>query len=226
MPVPRLLELFAGTQSIAKAFRAKGWQTISLDINDKMAIPDILSDVLLWDHTAFEPGYFDVVWASPVCTHYSIARTTAKTPRDLEFADSLVQRVLDLIAYFKPHIWLFENPYSGLLKSRPLVQGLPVKRLCYCRYGFQYRKETGIWTNLGDAWIPRPLCTKQDPCEHVVNGRHPKTAQRAPTRVKGILMKHDRCSLAQLYSIPPDLCKELCDACDAVIRATSSSNAP
>ena len=28
-------------------------------------------------------GKPDAIWASPLCTHYSMARSTAKTPRDL-----------------------------------------------------------------------------------------------------------------------------------------------
>ena len=97
--MPRLLELFSGTQSVSKQFRAKGWETVSLDISDKMAKPDILADILEWNYTCFPNGYFDVIWASPICQFYSRARTTAKLPRDLVFADSLVQRVLDIITY-------------------------------------------------------------------------------------------------------------------------------
>jgi len=36
---------------------------------------------------------------------YSRARTTAKTPRDLEGSDKLVQRVLDLARIFDVPLW-------------------------------------------------------------------------------------------------------------------------
>jgi site-specific DNA-cytosine methylase len=99
--MPRLLELFSGTGSIGNSFRNKGWDVISVDMNPK-SDATIITDVETWDFARFEPGYFQCVWASPPCTHYSIARTTAKTPRDLEGSDRLVQRVLDIIGYHKP----------------------------------------------------------------------------------------------------------------------------
>ena len=95
--MPRLLELFSGTGSVGKAF--KGWEITSLDL-DKKSKATITADVLQWDYTTFSPGHFDCIWASPPCTQYSIARTTAKTPRNLALADALVQRTLDIISFF------------------------------------------------------------------------------------------------------------------------------
>ena len=86
----RSLELFCGTKSIGRAFESQGFEVVSLD-RDPTFEPTICCDILLWDHTAYPPGYFDVIWASPDCTQSSIARSNAKTPRNLEYADSLVQ---------------------------------------------------------------------------------------------------------------------------------------
>ena len=68
----RLLELFSGTKSIGRAFEALGWQVTSLD-SDPQSQPTICEDVLKWDYRAFQPGHFDLVWASPVCTEFSRA---------------------------------------------------------------------------------------------------------------------------------------------------------
>jgi len=202
----RLLELFAGTGSIGKAFRELGWDVISLDVDPKSGA-DIISDILAWDYRAYESGYFDAVWASPVCTHYSIARTTALTPRNLLWADSLVRRTLEIIEYFEPKVWGFENPASGLLKSRDVVAGIHYKDITYCMYGYPYKKWTRIWTN-SEMWVPRPCCSRSAPCPSIENGRHPKTAQRGPSRRR----EGDVCSLAQLYSMPPELCHDLAKA--------------
>ena len=202
----RLLELFAGTGSIGRAFHDRGWEVVSLDL-DPQSAPTIVADILAWDYTAFPSGHFDMVWASPVCTMYSIARTTAKTPRDLEWADSLVARTLEIIDYYKPRFWAFENPASGLLKGRPIVAGLPFKDCCYCRYNYKYRKWTRIWGNL--AWVPR-MCDKNTPCEDKARlGVHTMTAQRGPGRGRDGLKAGDVCSLGQLYSMPPQLCDDI-----------------
>jgi len=199
----KVLELFAGTGSIGKVFAADSDVT-SLDVTGS---PTIKQDILKWDYQALPEGHFDVIWASPPCTHYSRARTTAKTPRDLEGSDALVQKTLDIIAYFKPRCWAMENPQSGLLKGRAVVEGLPFKDVCYCRYGTPYRKATRIWTDLGSSWQPRPMCTPADPCPNMQGGRHPVTAQRRGERPGDRTFKQD-----ELYAIPPALVQELRDA--------------
>ena len=106
-------------------------------------------DVLTWDYTEFEPGIFDFVHASPPCTQYSSTRTT-NPPNDLESADRMVCKTLEIINYFKPTWYLIENPASGLLKSRPCMQHLPKPLTCsYCMYcDWGYRKNTHFWTNI------------------------------------------------------------------------------
>ena len=84
--MPHLLELFSGTGSMGRAFRARGWQVTSVDIDAK-SLPTICCDILELDaeHVS-EYGNVDLIWASPPCTHYSCARTKARTPRDLRVA--------------------------------------------------------------------------------------------------------------------------------------------
>ena len=194
-----LLELFSGTGSVGKTFRTRGWEVFSVDI-DPGAEPTLVADVL-----DLQPGdlppHVDCIWASPPFTHYSRARTRAKTPRDLEGSDALVRKVLNIIDHYGDPDWFMENPESGLLKSREVVAGLPMRVVDYCKYGKPYRKRTSIWTNTG--WEPqRPLCRHD--CLASDGAKHTASAQQGPAS-----NTDSRYSRNELYSIPASLCEEI-----------------
>ena len=108
--MPILLELFSGTQSISKIFRARGWEVVSVDCDPKMN-PTIVADIATFNYRMLG-GRFDALWASPPCQMYSIARSKAKTPRDLEGSDRLVQKVKDMIDFLNPIFCAFEKEYT------------------------------------------------------------------------------------------------------------------
>ena len=110
----RLLELFSGTKSVSKVAETFGFDVISLDLKKA----DINCDILDWDYTIYQSGYFDVVWASPPCTEYSIAKSTGI--RNIEYANKIVLRTIDIIKYFNPKYYIIENPQTGLLKKHVL----------------------------------------------------------------------------------------------------------
>jgi len=201
--MPHLLELFKGTGSIGQAFEARGWRVTSVDVDARFN-PTICCDVLQLKREMIE-GPVDLIWASPPCTHYSIARSRAKTPRDLEGSDKLVRKVLELA----DELWcyyLFENPFTGLLKGRQVVAGIPLRVVDYCSYGAPYRKRTGIWTN--SPWRPaRPLCTYQCAATAAGKKKHMSRAQQGCGDAYG----GRRNSLEELYSIPAELCEELAE---------------
>ena len=200
----RLLELFCGTKSVGRAFEAAGWDVVSVDIDPGFQ-PTVCCDVLALrvDDVVERFGSIDALWASPVCQMYSRARAGAKTPRDLEGADVLVQRVLDIAARLGVP-YLFENPV-GLLMTRPLVQGIPMAIVDYCMWGDErwdrrYRKSTCIFGS--PLFEPsRPRCSRA--CGHIVNGLHAETAQR------GSKYPGDRdFKQRELYQMPPALCED------------------
>ena len=201
----KLLELFSGSGSIGAVFSQRGWSVTSLDLDPKTEA-DIHENILTWDFHVFPPGFFDVVWASPCCTQYSCARTSAATPRNLALADSLVKRSLEIIEYFQPRAWFIENPATGLLKTRPFMEGLPWVDLDYCSYSdWGYRKRTRIWTNSG---LVGKLCLGKGLCPNMVEKRHRTTAQQGRNKCSDGLYG-DHHSTRQLYKLPPDLCSEI-----------------
>ena len=198
-----LLELFSGTHSIGRAFEEAGCKVTSLDISGEFS-PDICTDILLWDYkSAYPPGHFDVLWASPDCSQYSRVK---RGPRDLERADALVLKTLEIIRYFRPRFWFIENPATGMLKERSFMQALPCHDLTYCMYGGPgYRKATRIWTNC-TQWTPRRVCRGQ--CGFMEGKRHIATAQKGPERDG----RGGTFTRQELYKIPDALCKEIADA--------------
>jgi hypothetical protein len=151
----KVLELFAGTGSVGNVFKEHGWEVVSLD-RDLPA--DISTDIMDWDYRSqFEPGSFDIIWASPPCTEYSIAKRTGV--RKIELANSIVQRTLEIIDYLQPKYYILENPQTGLLKHQPFMQDRPYNDLDYCRYGMPYRKRTRVsWNNPSPSSSPSKCC--------------------------------------------------------------------
>ena len=89
-------------------------------------------------------GYFDVIIASPPCTHLSKAKTVGF--RNLDSADALVQKTLEIIQYFRPKKWFLENPRDGLLQKRPYMEGIPFIDVDYCQFSdWGYCKPNRVW---------------------------------------------------------------------------------
>lgn len=93
--------------------------------------------------------------ANPPCTHFSIARTVAKTPRSLEEGMRLVKECLRIIWECNYRLqepsrtmplkfWVIENPATGFLKW---FLGKPTYEYCPSKFGADYTKRTALWGN-------------------------------------------------------------------------------
>ena len=201
--MPKLLELFSGTGSVGKVARELGYEVVSLD-RDMEA--DIKIDIMDWNPiNVYPPNYFDVIWASPPCTEYSRAKTTGI--RDIEGANEVVQRTLDILEYFEPTYWLIENPQTGLLKDQLCMYGIPFKDVDYCRYGLPYRKRTRIWNNVF-SWEPKPLCNKNCNSMNETRTRHIQEAQRSGSTAERRSTQR-RFKQSDLYRVPSELISEI-----------------
>ena len=163
----RVLELFKGTGSVSKVFEPSGHEVVSLDILAKFK-PTHVCDILEFDYKQYPSKHFDIIWASPECKIYSQLQTTNvgagrkfKTREDLDAArrenSKYVEKVLEIIEYFKPVEWYIENPYFSAMRDLECMQGLTSYRFDYCRFGFLYQKPTRIWTNRTD--LEDHICT-------------------------------------------------------------------
>ncbi len=161
----RVLELFSGTRSIGKCCDALGWDSISVDL---LLPADHQVDIMDFDYKQYDKDYFDIVWASPPCTEYSKAKSVGV--RDIDGANKLVLKTLEIINYFNCEYWFLENPQTSLLKKQPFMKDLPFVDGDYCMYGLPYRKRTRIWTNKNYDIPPLKLCNKN--CGSFINGKH------------------------------------------------------
>jgi len=182
---------------VGKVARSLGWDVVSLDM-DFRTKPDIVADIMHWDFKSYTPGQFDVIWASPPCTEYSVAKTVGE--RDLNKADNIVRQTLRIIDYLHPKFFIIENPQTGMLKDRPFMQQLAYRDIDYC---MPYRKRTRLWNNIW-FWEPQPLCKHDCPAS---NGKkHTEVAQRAP---KSGDTERSRFRQSELYRVPSDLIDEI-----------------
>jgi len=199
-----LLELFSGTKSVSKAVGHTFQTVVSLDQLNKYS-PTICSDILTWNYKAYPSGYFDVIWASPPCTEYSILKHNTGMETNLDLADSIVLKVFEILDYFKPERWYIENPHSSLLKKRPFMDLLPFYDVDYCRFSdWGYKKKTRIWTNVRYRDM---LCEGEGKCTNMT-GRFHKVSFGGQGRPKDHV--YQSCPAGDTaYRIPAKLIKEL-----------------
>ena len=215
----KVLELFAGTRSIGKAFEAHGHEVFSVEWDKSFDHIDLYADIgkLTAQEVLTKFGRPDVIWASPDCTTFSVAaisRHRRKNPTTgsldpiseyAEFCDAVDQHVLELILALRPEFWFIENPRGGMRKMA-WMQGLPRYTVTYCKYETdrpleqRRMKPTDIWTN-HPAPDFYPACKNGDPC-HAAAPRGARTGTQA--------LKNAR----EKSVIPPLLCGHIVDICE------------
>ena len=209
----KVLELFAGTRSIGKAFEKHGHEVYSIEWDKNFDNIDWYEDIgkITAQDIIDRFGHPDVIWASPDCTSFSIAAISHHRRKNLEtgnldpvsdyakFCDNVDQHVLDLIRELKPKYWFIENPRGGMRKMT-WMQGLPRYTVTYCQYGDTRMKPTDIWTNHPDPKF-KPPCHNGDPC-------HEPAPRGSKTGTQGLKGSIDR------SRIPDKLCEHIVEICE------------
>lgn len=171
----KVLELFSGTESFSKVARERGHETFTVDINPDFK-PDLVRDImeLKPEDIPFKP---DFIWASPPCTHFSVASIyrhwkdgKPKHEGTLK-AIEIVKKTIKLIKELNPKYFIIENP-RGMLRKQEFMKHLKRDTVTYCQYGLEYMKPTDLWNNL-DKWIPKKMCSPKSPC-HIRSPRGSK----------------------------------------------------
>ena len=126
----------------------------------------------------------------------------------------MVDKVFEIINYFKPKYWWIENPDTGRMKD--YITDKPYYIVDYCKYGFPYKKRTRIWTNIEDFEAKK--CNND--CEHMVkisekrkihinnlgNEKCRKAAKKHAKLISDIGGGNNR---LERYRIPPKLIEDL-----------------
>lgn len=206
----KVLELFAGTRSIGKAFEQRGHEVFSVEWSKDFENIDLYEDIskVTAEDILKLFGKPDVIWASPDCTTFSIAAISHHRKKNPEtgslepvsayakFCDRVDKHVLELIGQLQPKYYFIENPRGGMRKME-WMKNLPRYTVTYCQYGDNRMKPTDIWTNHPNPKF-LPMCHNGDSC-HVPAPRGSKTG------TQGLKGSRER------SVIPQKLCEHIVD---------------
>jgi hypothetical protein len=213
--VKRLLELFCGTKSVGKVYEADGYEVVSLDYNAKFNATHT-EDILLWDYKQYPSDYFDVIWASPDCTTWSVAsggkyrkinNIYGVGNERAEIGNRMVLRVIEMLKYFKCKAWFIENPRGMLIHYPPLKEFIKEVNghntlVYYGNYNnWGCPKATHIWSNLR-LWDNEEIPFMSED-KYVVRRRN------CDGRYKRYYHFFSKGNAEQRSTIPPDLIRRL-----------------
>ena len=211
----KVLELFAGTRSISKAFEERGHEVFCVEWDKDFEKIDLYADIstLTAEDILERFGHPDVIWASPDCTTYSVAAISKHRRREdngnlrpitdyARFCDKTNEHLIELMKELNPKVWFIENPRGGLRKM-DFMKPLPRYTVTYCQYGEERQKPTDIWTNHPNPDF-KPPCKRGDSCHEAA----PRGSQRGTQKIKD---SKDRAR------IPVLLCEHIVDICEELI---------
>ena len=208
----KILELFAGTRSIGKAFEESGHEVYSVEWDKSFQNINLYADIgkLSSEEILLKFGKPDVIWASPDCSSYSIAAISHHRRKETngnlspyskyaKFCDKVNMNMIKIIKELDPKYYFIENPRGGMRKMN-FMKEFPRYTVTYCQYGDNRMKPTDIWTNHENPCF-KPMCHNGDPCHESA----PRGSKAGTQGLKGSMERS---------VIPYDLCKHIVDICE------------
>lgn len=165
------IELFSGSAHLSEVARTRGYETFTIDFNEKLD-PDWTIDISklpaleIFEKIRYSLDWsekdFVVFWASVPCPSFSKLmisenwyctkisknnyRYKPKSKKAL-LGLELLNKTLEIIKILKPNLYYLENPV-GVMRHLPIMRKIPfIKTVSYLDYGFDYLKPTDIFTN-------------------------------------------------------------------------------
>ena len=131
-----------------------------------------------------------------------------------ERGKAVAQRALEVIEYLKPKHVCIENPLSSAIWKQGIFDHIPKQRVSYCHYGFEYRKNTLLATNVDfDAKFCRYNCEFVRiiiDAKGKTHRHHAEIAQHGPSgQVRHLGIQTASYSQDDLYRVPPKLIKDI-----------------
>lgn len=209
----KVLELFAGTRSIGKAFEEKGHEVFSIEWDRQHKNIDWYVDIstIKAQDILERFGQPDIIWCSPDCTSYSIAGISHHRKKEengnltptsdyAKFCDTTNNHVMNLIKELNPKYFFIENPRGGFRKMN-FIQDVPKYTVTYCQYTMDLpleqrrMKPTDLFTNHPNPEF-KPACKNGATC-------HVSAPRGSQTGTQGIKGSVDR------SRIPDELCNHI-----------------
>lgn len=208
----KILELFAGTRCIGKAFEKKGHEVYSIDWDKTHDNIDWYTDIgeITAQDIIDKFGIPDIIWASPDCSSYSVAAISHHRRREADgnlvaisdyakLSDKINAHMIELIKELDPKVFFVENP-RGAMRKMNFMKELPRYTVTYCQYGDSRMKPTDLFTNHPNPKF-KPPCKNGSPC-HVAAPRGSRTGTQK--------LKNSK----ERSIIPEELCEHIVEICE------------
>ena len=216
----RVLDLFSGLGGWSAAFKDRGHEVITVDM-DKKFNPIIIADIMDMTYKDLEKfGKFDVILASPPCNCFSVLTIPKYWKKELGVsypknektikAIELVKHTLDMIEILNPRFWILENP-MGMLRKQYFMKKYRMMTITQCQYGREDRKPTDLWGKFPKDFKPKKCGTKGSCHIKVHRGEIKGVQSNKKWSLGGV---KDKANSAYRSKLPYGLSLAVCVACE------------